>query len=331
MISQQTLDVLDSVKQSGCITSNVVEYLREEFISEGIVNEVTADLLLDLHHCIFFADVSWHNLLVETLSDYVVYDLMPDGYVTVDNAEWLIENISYNGRIDTIAELEILVNVLEKATWSPELLVEFALRQVYNAVCYTSGALREGTSIGHGMLLDTEVQLLRRILTAFGGDSNVAITRREAEILLDINDAAVHVQNHVGWSELFIKSIANHVMAGSDFQVPTRAEALCKEIWLHESLGVVGFMQQMVSYGFEALSQSYHEPTDEELELEKLEREKRALIVGEAMTREEVSWLVERIGVNGLLNDNERALVQFLKTKSKNINKALKPLIDLAA
>ena len=32
-----------------------------------------------------------------------------------------------------------------------------------------------------------------------------------------------------------------------------------------------------------------------------------------------------------LLNDNERALVQFLKTKSKNIDKALKPLIELAA
>ncbi len=331
MISQQTLEMLDSVKQSGCITSNVVEYLREEFFSEEIVTEVTADLMLDLHHCILFADISWHELLVSTLTDYVVYDMMPEGYVTVDNAQWLIDNIAYNGRIETAAELEALVNILEEATWSPELLVEFALKQVHYAVSHGMGALREGTNIGIGTLMDTEVHLLRRILMGYGGEGHVAISRTEAEILLDINDMAHHVQNHVGWSELFIKAIANHVMAGSKYQVPSRQEALCKEIWLHESLGVVGFMQQMVSYGFEALSQYYHRPSPEEVELEKLEREKRSLIVGEAMTREEVSWLVERIGVNGLLNDNEKALVQFLKTKSKNIDKALKPLIELAA
>ena len=275
MISQQTLDVLEKVKQSGCITSNVVEYLEETFFKESIVSEINVDLLLDLHHSIIFADTSWHTLLVNTLTDYVVYDMMPEGYVTVDNANWLIDNISYNGRIETISELEVVINVLEEATWSPETLIHFALGQIRNAVVNASGTLREGTTIGKGVLLDTEVQMMRRMLMAYGGEGNVPISRTEAEILIDINDSAEHVQNHVGWSELFVKAMANHVMAGSDYQVPHRAEALCKEIWLHESLGIVGFMQQMISYGFEALSQSYYRPSEAEIELENLEREKK--------------------------------------------------------
>ena len=331
MISQQTLDVLDRVKQSGCITSSSVEYLSQVFLEEDYVSEITADILLDIHHSILFADSSWHEFFVQVLTDYVVFDMMPEGYVTVDNANWLIDNISYNGRVETLTELELLVNILEEATWSPETLIHFALTQVKNAVAHGTGTLREGTTIGVGMLLDSEVHLLRRMLTAFGGEGNVAITKNEAELMFDINDAAVNVQNHVAWSELFIKTIANHVMAASNYQVPNRSEALCKEIWLHESLGLVGFMQQMISYGFESIGQFYYKPTEAEMELEKLEREKRALIVGDVKRMERANWLVDRVGVKGSLSDNERALIQFLKTKSKSIDRSLIPLLKLAA
>ena len=38
-----------------------------------------------------------------------------------------IERISRDGRVETKTELELLVNVLDKARWAPQSLVRFAL------------------------------------------------------------------------------------------------------------------------------------------------------------------------------------------------------------
>ena len=52
--------------------------------------------------------------------------------------------------------------------------------------------------------------LIRRYLFAAGGDGNVAVTRREAELLFDINDALPDGPEAPEWTALFVQGIVNH-------------------------------------------------------------------------------------------------------------------------
>ena len=88
-----------------------------------------------------------------------------------------------------MVELELLVKVLETAKFSTEGLVSFALDQVSHAVIEGEGPLVRGGDLVPGVIGEAEVDLLRRILYAFGGDGNVGITRSEAEVLFTLNDA----------------------------------------------------------------------------------------------------------------------------------------------
>src|SRR6185295_5442738 len=126
------------------------------------------------------------DFFVEAITDYLVFQERPQGYLTAANAQWLIERISNDGNVDSKTELELLVNVLDKARWAPVSLVKFALEQVKQAVISGEGPLRRGRTLERGTITEGEVDLLRRILYAFGGDGHVAVTRDELDVLLDI-------------------------------------------------------------------------------------------------------------------------------------------------
>ena len=69
------------------------------------------------------------------MTDYIVNDAEPQGYLTKANADWLIAKVARDGKVHTDTELELILNVLDKARWAPEILVTFALEQVKEAVC----------------------------------------------------------------------------------------------------------------------------------------------------------------------------------------------------
>lgn len=50
----------------------------------------------------------------------------------------------------------------------------------------------------------------------------------------------------------------------------------------------------------------------------------------EVVTEDEASWLVDRIGRDGVLHENEKVLLRFIREDSPNIHPALKPLMDKA-
>ena len=59
------------------------------------------------------------------------------------------------------------------------------------------------------------VDILRRIVYAFGGNGAVAMAKSEAEVLFDLNDATAGADNDPSWNDLFVKAIASYVMAAS--------------------------------------------------------------------------------------------------------------------
>ena len=316
---------LEDIIARRAITDFDVARLRRAFYKDGVITPEEAEQLFEANDACGVKDATWTEFFNEALTDYLVNQATPEGYVTAENADWLIERIARDGEIETKTELEILVNVLERARWSPVRLVRYALAQVKRAVLEDSGPLRTGSGLQKGVIAEAEVELLRRILYAFGGDGNIAITRDEAEILFDINDATVAAEPNPAWTDLFTKAIANVLMASSGYAVPTREEALHAETWL-DSRGEAApgsVFSKMITGSLTSVLSSYREQTAEERALARLERQRAEIVTNEIITEDEAEWLADRIGRDGILSANEKALIAFLHKESPKIHPLL--------
>ena len=315
---------IDEICARGTIKDSDVIKLRRTLFGKPAIDANDVENLVRINESTRIQDPAWSPLFIEAITDFVVTELPPQGYVTAANAAWLIERIGHDGRVDSPTELELLVNILERARWSPESLVSFALEQVKFAVIEGSGPLRSGARLTAGQITVEEVALLRRILYAFGGDGNAAITRREAEVLFDIEDATANGPQVPEWQELFVKAVASVMMAASGYKVPTREEALRQERWLQSSgdLSLGTFLGRMFS--------SYDQQNSEERALARLERQRIEIITNEAVTETEATWLVDRIGRDGRITPTEKLLLGFLKRESPRIHPSLQHLAETA-
>src|SRR5436190_2638358 len=319
------------IKARGSIKDADVLKVRRSYYDDGIITAEEAEAIFALNDACPVQDPAWADCFIETITDYLVEQAEPQGYLTAENAQWLFDRISRDGRVETKTELELLVNVLDKARWAPQSLVRFALDQVKDAVINGTGPLRSGKKLEPGLVSEADVDLLRRILYSFGGDGNIAVTRAEAEVLFDINDATAEADNHPAWTDLFVKAIANCVMAASGYAAPPREIALARDAWLDRrgDLSLDGMLGNMAS-GLKGLFAGYSEQTEEERAIARLTQQKIEIVTHEAVTAAEAAWLAERIGKDGKITPTERALLAFLKAESPSIDPALRQLVERA-
>jgi hypothetical protein len=122
------------------------------------------------------------------------------------------------------------------------------------------------------------------------------------------------------------------VMAASGYAAPPREVALAREAWLDRrgDLSLDAILGGMTS-GLKGMFGGYREQTTEERAIARLTQQKVEIITREAVTAAEATWLAERIGRNGKVTPNERALLMFLKTESPAIDPALRTLVEQAA
>jgi hypothetical protein len=322
------------IKARGSIKDADVLKLRRNYYDDGHITADEADIIFALNDACPIQDPAWADCFVETITDYIVDQAKPEGYLTTENVDWLLARVSKDGRIDTKTEMELVVSVLEKARWAPQRLVRFALEQVKDAVINGTGPLRSGKMLEPGVVGEADVDLLRRIIYSFGGDGNIAVTQPEAETLFAIEQATAGADNHPSWGDLFVKAVANCVMACSGYAPPPREEALARDAWLERrgdlSLDRMAAGMAAVS-GFKGLFGSYREQTDEERAIARLTQQKIEIVTNEAITAVEADWLAKSIGGRGQITPNERALLMFLKAESPSIHPKLQALVDKAA
>lgn len=307
------------------ITAEDVVMLRREVFGDGMVSRGEAEALFALDQTARDKCQEWPAFFVEAVTDYIVHQEKPTGYISEDNANWLIRTISRDGMVDSLTELELLVHVLEKAKSSPSRLSAYALEQVAHAVVDGKGPLMLGGQLVPGLVAKAEVDLLRRILYAYGGDGNIAITRAEADVLFRINESTAAASNDPSWNEL--------VMCSAGYEAPTREVALRQENFLDDAEpGIGGFFGRMVSGGLAGIMEAYRSPDDIEADWEARNRAAEAMARrAETVDAGEAKWLAERIGPNRPLIENERALLTLIKHASPEIHPALKPLLDKVA
>lgn len=320
-------DSLTGIARSGRISADDVLAIRRVVHSDGHIGADEAEWIFALNAACREQDREWHGLFVEALTDLVVNQMTPAGHVSPENANWLMARIDHDGHVDSATELELLVNIIDKAISCPPALSAYALAQVKHAVLTGDGPLRRGMHLAPGRVTAGDVDLLRRVLYAMGGRQHVAITREEASVLFDIDDATDGAANDPAFHDLFVKAIANHIMFASGYAVPSREEALRREQWLDDtSVDVGGFLARMAS-GLKGVIGLYRQPEDDGSD----HVAAMASAMAGRVSEDEARWLADRINRNGRITGPEAALLAFIRDESPDIHPALKPLLDKVA
>ena len=188
MEQQHLSNLIAELAQSGRITAEDVLRLRQIFMARLII-PAHIEALFELNRACSIKVPEWTDLFAEALASYLVEQQGPRGYVDEAKADWVIERMMRDGRIDTATELEALITLLEKSKISPERLVRVALEAVRETVVSGAGPARRGGEYKPGVVTEADVNLIRRQLFAFGGEQNIVVSRAEAEILFDIDEA----------------------------------------------------------------------------------------------------------------------------------------------
>ncbi|MBM1172029.1 hypothetical protein [Microvirga arabica] len=313
-------DLVSDIKATGRLGPENVLRLRRSIYGGRTVTQAQVEGLFELDRTCSEKSDAWTDLYAEAVADFLVEQQEPRGYVSDQNAAWLIDHVSRDGRVDTAAELEAVIGVLDKSRQSPERLVRFALETARDTILNGAAPARRGGEYRPGVVTEADVKLLRRILYAYGGDQHIAVSRAEAEILFEVNDATSEADNHPAWSDLFVKAVANAVLFYAGYTVPTREEALRRERWLDEPADLGAFFTRMLE-GLAGILTGYGAPKAPRHETEAWSD--AAVQEARQVTADEARWLRDRLQRDGALHANERALLAFLRGKAIHIDPAL--------
>jgi len=315
---------IDEICRRGHITGGDVGRLRRLLLTDEPITGDEVRALFRIDRACRMQDVAWLDFYLEAITGFLIDEIEPRGYLTKRNADWLIGEIGPES-VATKSEIELLVALLDRARWSPESLVRFALRQVLHAVRTGHSPLRTDDEPA-GLLAESDIELIRRILYAYGGEGCLPVTRAEAEVLLLVDSAVVGQPLSAAWADLLAKAIVSVVMAASGFAVPIREQALRREAWPEES-PALAFADVLACLRSGGLKTMYRAQSSEERALARLERQRIEIITNEEVTQGEIDWLVEHLGRPGDLSAAERLVIAYLEREGPTIHPALDAVV----
>jgi len=324
-------DLVDELAHKGSITAEDVLALRQGLFKDGVVDRPEAEAVFRLDQACATKAPEWTQFYVDALTDHFVWQSEPSGYVSEAQALLLIDRITQDGRIDQMSELELLTNIVHWATACPEELAVLALGAVRDSIL-TPESASQGESRAPAVISPADVEVIRKIIYAGAGGGGFMVTRREADLLFELNDATAAAENAPSWSDIFVKGIANHVMFPRGAQaVPDAEEAVRREKWLGERRGIGQLLGQI---GRAAVTgnmdikgaRDQADPTGRtaaRAQQEREDKQTREALSREAIDAGEAEWLSGQIMKDGTLHENERKLLAFIKQNSPTVNPAL--------
>ncbi len=298
----------------GAITPEEILALRRDGWGDGRILPEEADAIFAINDALAERPAQWCDFFVEAIGEYVLNTWEPHGYVTAEQADWLIGKVSADGQLDSLVELELLLRVLERASNVPDKLKAFVLDQIERAVMTGTGPTRDGGELSDTCITEGECRVLRRAIFAAGGDRPAAVSKREAEMLYRIKDATLKADNSPEWKRLFVQGVANFLMgfAARNAQL-SRDRAAELELFMNDAKphrgGFFGQMFRSGTSGFdEALAAKAGAPSrEEQVEEEHL------------VTVDESGWLDTHIQANGGPDEYDRALLDFIAEETGTV------------
>ena len=271
---------------------------------------------------------SWGAFYCDALTDYVVWRREPRGYVDEATADMLMARIIEDGRIHGPTELVLLVNIVHRAELVPPALRVFVLEAVRDSVLAGTDPVY-GQDRVPSVIVPVDVEIVRKVVYAAASPGGFTITQCEAELLFELNDATVDADNAQSWQDLFVKGVASYLMFPRGAPVLPSAETVRRrEQDAASGPSVGGFLSRVtrafgrgdVSVGesWKALD-LFGSRAEQEAEAREAARRQEATM-RESIDGDEARWLTARISADGLLHDNERALLGFIRRNSPAIH-----------
>jgi len=310
---------LAAIGADGYVTADEVLFLRRSVFADGVVRERELDAIFALGERAPDGDPEWPQFFAEAVADFYLREEEPQGYLTTDEFDELQARIVGNGCANRL-ERALLVKLMETAVETPKEMSAFTGRELKASIMQ-----KERPAVSK-----EDVMLIRRWLFAAGGDGNVGVTREEAEILFEINDAVKYGEATPAWGELFTQGIVNHLMAGLGYSAASREDAMRRHAFISDqSPNVGGFFTRMLS-GVAAAFRGA-DTGDQSVYAQKAKTREEAVAAAEKITPAETEWLAGRIGRDGEFDEHERAIIERMKELEADLPDALKALLDRAA
>ncbi len=291
----------------GKISADEIIALRREAWPDGKIDADEADAIFDLGDLLKYESSEWVDFFVEAICEFLIDSASPKGYLSDEQAAWLIARIDRDERLDSMAELELLEKLFEAAESVPASLQNYALTQIEKAVLAGNGPTRDGQSLDPGCINAEECRLLRRFIFAPAGERPAAVGKVEAEMLFRLKDATLGANNAAEWKQLFVQGVGNYLQGFGDHEPLSAARAGELEAFLNDTSVNIGRFFSRMGHG--NMAAGAHDMVQSDPDHPDFEEQAAA---DAEVTGEERQWLQAHLDTDHELDDLEKALIDFL-------------------
>lgn len=309
-MTTQFIDIIQRAAADGQLTSEQVLGLRREGWGDGIITRAEAEALFTLNNSLRERSSEWCDFFVEAIGEFVLNAAPPRLQCNDEEAAWLIAQMSHDGAVESMAELETLVRIIERAENTPDRLKNYVLDQVERAVLTGIGPTRCSGALSATHISAAECRIVRRVIFASGGHGPAAVTRFDAEMLFRLKDETLAEENAPAWDDLFIDGIANYLKGFTlpNAQISDDRKRELEAFMVENSASVGRFMGRVAR---EAPQVANH--FGKVFGKRKNGPDYRALAAtGETVTDYESEWLEAMIDTDGEVDDLESRLIARL-------------------
>jgi len=323
-----------AIGEDGYVIADDVVFMREKVFPNGIVSKTELGSLLALAERAPDGDVEWQEFFGEAAADFYLREEIPRGFITEAEFLDLKSQVTRYSDVVTPLVLSMLIELISRATATPPGMARFLNGQIKKQIANRKGE----PSISY-----VDCAQIRAFLHAVSHHDNTPITQQEAALLFDLNDMTISSRNDPLWTDLFVKANVNYLMAELGYRAPSIEHALTQ--WQSpndQSVEISSLFNKMISGGLEALRNAYEPVGDDrqpgnvfdEIVLNRNANTKMFANSGDEDDGEIVhkaDWMAERIGRDGVLDNNERALIAFMNSINDELPEKLKALVCKAA
>ncbi|MCI4645446.1 MAG: hypothetical protein MRY64_11750 [Hyphomonadaceae bacterium] len=302
MADTQASNVLTRIQRLEQASRDEVETRIADVFRDGVVVRAEAEALIQLTPRYTGNVPSWNARMIEAVCDYLLEQESPHRWITDSEADWLIALIMARPGESLIADIDLLLTLVRKAEGAPPRLGLLALELVCKRIMTLGQALEE------------DVERVRSAVYAQSSEGGLWVTRKEANLLFQTNDAIAKADNASAWNDLFARTIGNHLLAAAHPDPITEMDALAREEWLKRPEGgVLRHLAGVFSSGkwFDRLT---YDP--KKAAAARQAAKDAAIRAGKDVTAGESDWFLQRLRWDGDVSPAERALIDFLKREA---------------
>ena len=315
-MSMQFAELARAVAADRHVSPQEILSLRQLGWGDGQITREEAEAIFAINRQIEEPDREWVDFFVEALAEFVLNGTKPRQMCSDEEAEWLMAALDADGRLETMAELELMVRVVERAQNVPEKLKRYALAQIENAVLNGTGPTRCGGALSASHVSTAESRLLRRVIFASGGHGPAAVSRFDAEMLFRIKDATLGHSNALEWGPLFVDGVANY-LRGFALQSAQLDHARARELdaFIADNRASVGRFMGAMARELPQVHNHFGKVFGKKAAGRPAPDYTAQAAAGDIVTGDEEAWLRSMIDADGELDALERELLDRLKAE----------------